>query len=200
MRRLKIAKLISDRHTEDSNFLYSTQPFIAWIINHYYYQKHYVYLAPFFPYRLNNPKSSNPYLIYSDLYMPWKDRDIFDKNIAQYRINLRKGVLQKNINTNLRQELLELCDKISIDFFYPIVYRINIFEMNDRLERKGSAINGSEEYLIKDLRDFEFEILFADELKNNLKLKELYDLRMDYEDKENVLKILKSNYDKGNSN
>ena len=102
-------------------YFYSTQPFITWVINNYFYTEHYTFIAPFYPYRQENPKSSNPYLIYQDLYLPWKDNDIFDKTIAQFRINIRKGVMLKeslrSISAEEAVDLKELCDKISLKFF-----------------------------------------------------------------------------------
>jgi hypothetical protein len=69
--------------------LYGTIPALAWVIGHYFYDcKHYMFLAgEFYPYRLN-PRSSNPYLIYQDLYEPWKDGDEFSKVINGYRLAL----------------------------------------------------------------------------------------------------------------
>ena len=178
----------------NSKHYYSTQPLIAWIINKFFYDgNHYVYLAPFYPYRLSNPKSSNPYLIYSDLYMPWKDKDIFDKTIAQFRMNLRKGVNVVCKDPKLKTELLNLCDKISLNFFYPIVYRVDIEGISDRIEKAGSGLIGSEEILIRDLQEFEFDILFDDEISNNLTLKELYDME-DGSDIYKVLSLLKLNF------
>lgn len=50
------------------NHYYSTQPLLAWSLNrHFYSGLHYMYVAPFYPYRLPNPKSSNPLEIYRDL-------------------------------------------------------------------------------------------------------------------------------------
>lgn len=161
-----------------SRYYYSTQPFIAWIINQFFfYGRHFVYMAPFYPYRLGNPKSSNPYLIYSDLYLPWKDKDVYDKTIAQYRMNLRKGINNSCPDSELKTDLLNLCDKISIDFFCPIVYRIDVNRISNRIESAGSGLTGSDEYLVRDLQIFEFSILFDDEIENNLNLKTLYDLK-----------------------
>lgn len=49
---------------------YSTTSFLAWSINHYFFHGvHYVWAAgDFYPYRQSNPKSSNPLLIYTDMY------------------------------------------------------------------------------------------------------------------------------------
>ena len=152
-----------------AEYYYSTQPFLAWCLNHYFYgAKHYVWVAtPFYPYRLPNPKSSNPYLIYQDLYLPWKDRDDFDKFIQQVRLDLRKGV-KANAGTltppSSVRRLNQTCNKVNIVFFYPIVYRVDIDLIPaSRLVPAGSAVVGSNEYLIKDLQKSDkFDILFLD--------------------------------------
>src|SRR5215471_1294003 len=77
------------------SYYYSVQPFLAWTLNHHFYSgRHFTWAAtPFLPYRPPNPKSSNPYQMYSDLYQPWKDRDVHDRFVGSLRISLRKGVL-----------------------------------------------------------------------------------------------------------
>lgn len=177
---------------------YSTQPFISWIINTYFYGGvHYTYVAPFYPYRQPNPKSSNPFLIYQDLYLPWKDNDIYDKSIAQFRMNIRKGVMLKEKHGDVTHdnalELKELCDKISLKFFYPIIYRVDIEKVNGKLQRAGSAFVGSNEYLIPNLIEGEFDILFFDEWTDYPTIGELYAGKGKLNEKE-VLTTLRENY------
>jgi hypothetical protein len=111
---------------------YGTVPALAWILNHYFYrQEHYTWLAEeYYPYRLPNPKSSNPHIIYQNLYQPWKDKDDFDKDILQVRLSLRKGVMAKEtasvITSAESTDLKDVCDKIDIVFLYPLVYRVDI--------------------------------------------------------------------------
>ena len=64
-------------------YYYGAVPSLAWILGHYFYGgTHFAWLAAeYYPYRLPNPKSSNPHLIYQDLYQPWRDCDDFDKTI-----------------------------------------------------------------------------------------------------------------------
>jgi hypothetical protein len=178
-------------------YYYSTQPFIAWVINKYFYKEHYTYVAPFYPYRLPNPKSSNPYLIYGDLYLPWKDNDIYDKTIAQFRLNIRKGVMIKETNGDLQSqrasELKELCDKISLKFFYPIVYRVNIDQVQTKLKKAGSGLTGSKEFLIPNLNDNEFDILFFDEWPDHPTIGEIFENKNALDDTE-ILEILRGNY------
>ena len=174
---------------------YSTQPFFAWCLNrHFYGGRHYVHVAPFYPYRKANPKSSNPLEIYKDLYHPWLDRDDFDKFILQTRVNLRKGILahkkDRRISSDLADHLERLCDKVDIRFFCPVVYRVDTDNISaTRLQRAGSALLlDSDEYLITDLRDEEFELLFYDKTKVDEALNKLFELPDRNEDK--ALQIL----------
>lgn len=148
---------------------YSATPFLAWAINHYFYNGiHYVWAAgDFYPYRQPNPKSSNPLLIYLDIYHPWKDSDPYDKFIAQQRLSLRKGVLAQQILGTITAyratKLKEICDKVDVAFFYPVVYRIDTSKIaSTRLKIAGSGTAGSKELLIEDLAENEFDILFLD--------------------------------------
>jgi hypothetical protein len=148
---------------------YSVQPFLAWTLNHHFYDGlHFTWAAtPFFPYRLPNPKSSNPYEMYSDLYQPWKDRDLHDRFVDSLRVSLRKGVLaaEPSIGSHLARRLKHICARIDLELFYPIVYRIDLTRIpNARCDfQSGSAAVGSQEVLIGDLSESEFDILFGGE-------------------------------------
>lgn len=148
---------------------YSTTSFLGYCLNHYFYGGvHYTWAAgDFYPYGQKNPKSSNPLLIYTDIYQPWKDKDKYDKFIAQHRLNLRKGVIAKQkdgtITAYLAKKLKRICDKVEVAFFYPIVYRIDTSKIPaSRITTGGSAAVGSSEVRIDDLAESEFEILFLD--------------------------------------
>ncbi|MFL6214213.1 MAG: hypothetical protein ACJ74J_10030 [Blastocatellia bacterium] len=154
-----------------ANNYYGTIPSLAWILGHYFYGgKHHMWLsAEYYPYRLPNSKSSNPHLIYQDIYQPWKDRDDFDKYIQQTRLSLRSGVITKEatglINSSDANSLKDICDKVDIVFLYPIVVRVDLDKITDpgRLKIAGSGKRGSSEYLIEDLDDSEIdEVLFLD--------------------------------------
>ncbi len=149
---------------------YSTVPSLAWIFGHYFYgRKHWIWLSgEYYPYRLGNPKSSNPHLIYQDIYQPWKDRDGYDKFILQLRLNLHKSVMAQEkahgITTSRARCLKRICDHIDISFLYPLVYcvDIDIIDHHRRI-RAGSALtSGSLEFLVKDLQESEFSIFFLD--------------------------------------
>lgn len=153
-----------------ANNYYGTVASLAWILGHYFYKgEHYVWLAEeYYPYRLPNPKSSNPHLIYQDLYQPWKDKDDHDKFITEVRLNLRKGVIAKEgsgvIPPSTATELKHICDQVDITFLYPVVYRVDIDAIDQRRQKKaGSALAGSHEVLVEDLKEnTEFEIFFLD--------------------------------------
>lgn len=151
---------------------YSTTTLLAIAINrHVYRGKHFVYFADgFYPYGDGNPKSSNPLLIYMDLYQPWKDKDGFDKYIAQHRISLVKGVLAKKhdglIKYNIPSDLCKIANSAKLELFCPVVYRAQ-FDMqsainNNRAKIDGSGKKGSKEYLIPDLTEGEYDLLFDD--------------------------------------
>jgi hypothetical protein len=150
---------------------YSTQPFLAWCLNHYVYSgSHYVWASPFlFPYRALNPKSSNPYQIFQDLYQPSYDRDAYDSFISQKRVKLRAGV--EAIVQSLKSshplasrynDLLDICDGIDETFFWPVIYIIDNDVAVSRGALANSALVGSDEKLIKDLQESEFTMLVPD--------------------------------------
>lgn len=120
--------------------------------------------SPFYPYQTANPASSNPYKIYSQLYEPFKEDDDYNKLVAQFRKDLGNGVnLKMSSDKTLRNALIDICDKIEVTFFYPMVYRVDIQQIPDKrkiVENSGKI--GSNEYLIRDLQETEFDILFAD--------------------------------------
>lgn len=147
---------------------YSTQPFLAWVLNRYFYgDDHFTYLAPFYPYRLANPNSSNPYVIYSLLYNPWKDNDEFDPVLSSKRMGLRKGVIAKSkdgiIDGNDESELKTVCDRIGTHLFCPVVYCVEMDDIEShRHMTANSGFVGSTEVLVTDLRGTEFELLLFD--------------------------------------
>jgi hypothetical protein len=152
-----------------ADYFYGTVASLAWVFGHYFYKReHYVWLAEeYFTYGLPNPKSSDPHLIYQDIYQPWKDRDDYDKFIGGIRLNLRKGVIAKEmatvINSSDASDLKDICDNVDITFLYPLVYKVDITSIpGSRQIKKGSALTGSHEVLVEDLKESEFEILFLD--------------------------------------
>ncbi|MBV9658439.1 MAG: hypothetical protein JO295_10055 [Verrucomicrobia bacterium] len=153
-----------------TNYYYGTKTAIDWILGHYFFDgQHHTWVAKeFFPYRLNNPSSSNPLEIYQNLYKPWKDKDEFDPFMEGRRAKLLKAVDHQTaadrVDAALAVALKRVCSAVSILFFYPIVFRIDLGKIAvPRRTIAGSGlVTGSAEYLIKDLRENEFEILFLD--------------------------------------
>ncbi len=152
-----------------ANNYYGTVATLAWILGHYFYNReHYVWLAEeYYPYRLPNPKPSNPHLVYQDLYQPWKDRDDYDKFIQSIRLNLRKGIIAKEsagiLTASDSARLKTVCDKVDITFLYPVVLKVDM-DLIDvaRQTKAGSALAGSSEILVEHLKETEFEIVFLD--------------------------------------
>ncbi|CAM0555887.1 hypothetical protein AAG584_16015 [Vreelandella titanicae] len=150
---------------------YSATTFLTLSINRHLYEgKHYVYVAEsFYPYGKSNPKSSNPLLIYMDLYQPWQDRDEHDKFFLQHRLAVRKGVLAKEkdgtVLPRIANDLRRVADRVILEFFYPVVYRVN-FDVSTAgragVTVAGSGLKGSSEFLIPDLNETEYELLFND--------------------------------------
>ncbi|MGH9931337.1 MAG: hypothetical protein ACREA9_19195 [Pyrinomonadaceae bacterium] len=150
--------------------LYGTVAALAWILEHYFYdRKHYSYFATeFYPYKLKNPRSSSPFMIYQDLYEPWRDHDDNSKIISMYRLALWGGVETKRrqgvIEDAVADRLKHICNKVNTMFFYPVVCRVNRDSLDqNRLEVSGSGVSGSSEFLVRDLDDAEIdELLFLD--------------------------------------
>ncbi|MFT4172457.1 MAG: hypothetical protein QM639_07850 [Rhodocyclaceae bacterium] len=154
---------------------YSTTTFLMLAINrHLYDGLHYTYVGEgFYPYGIGNPKSSNPLLIYMDLYQPWADKDPYDKFVLQHRLAVRKSILAKEkdgvVSTRIARDLRRVADRAALVFFYPVVYKLN-FDASEAhahgtrpgLTVAGSGLTGSREYLIPDMAEHEYELLFND--------------------------------------
>jgi hypothetical protein len=152
-----------------SRYYYGTVPVLAWIINHYFYGGvHYSWLAGGFAPLDVNPKSSNPYLIYGDLYWAWMKRDGYDKYVRDTRRKHAEVILQKELEGTLDNitaaRLARIClSQNNIDLYYPIVYRVEAEKIPDaRRFVENSGLEGSDEVLVRDLREWEFDLLFAD--------------------------------------
>jgi hypothetical protein len=149
-------------------YYYGTVPILAWIINHFLYGGvHHAWLAAEFHPAATNPKSSNPYLIYADLYHPWLMRDGYDHMVKDVRRTLARAVTEVarlgTIDMVTAARLRRICMEASMEFFYPVVYRVDLRRIEEhRREVAGSGTGGSREFLIRDLREDEFDLLFAD--------------------------------------
>jgi hypothetical protein len=150
-------------------YYYGTVPVLAWIINHYFYHGvHYAWLASEWCPLFTNPKSSNPYLIYGDLYWAWGKQDAYDKYVSATRrvhaeviANKRDAGLLDHVTA---ARLKRVCaSENNVDLYYPITYRVDVTQIAPvRQFTENSGLRGSSEVLVKDLRENEFDLLFAD--------------------------------------
>jgi hypothetical protein len=150
-----------------ANYYYSTQAFLAWCFNHYFYNAtHWAFVGtPFYPYHGLYPPSSNPYKIYGNLYEEWYHRDRFGRYVQELRLGIQKGVTanRRFFTMDEEQHLKDVCDQIDVAFFYPVVYRTDVNQIApERLNMHNSALLGSSEYRIDDLKEDEFDLLFFD--------------------------------------
>ena len=68
-----------------------------------------------------------------------------------------------SISRVVARRLRRVIDKVDIRFLYPIVYRIDLSAIpQSRQQNAGSASSGSNEVLVADLSETEFDILFLD--------------------------------------
>lgn len=155
-----------------SRYYYGTVPILAWIINHFFYGRvHYAWLAAAFHPHGENPGSSNPYKLYGMLYEPWAERDPYAHFIRAYRDRLIDGVAHqesaRTVDTETAERLRRICELGSVDLFYPILYRVDIDAIpSSRRIVANSGLEGSREVLVKDLREHEFDLLFADNVRD----------------------------------
>ena len=149
---------------------YSTQTLLAWCLNHYFYEaEHYVYVSEaWYPYRLPNPKSSNPLLIYQDLYQPAFDQDKFDKFTSSQRLGLENGVTAKlsglgrtDARTPYIADLQRICRRINTAFLWPVIYLVNL-SVAQGGTKAGSGASGSAEWLVPNLAESDFSLLIPD--------------------------------------
>jgi hypothetical protein len=149
-------------------YYYGTVPALAWILNHYFYGGvHYNWLAAEFYPLETNPKSSSPYMVYGDLYWAWSRDDRYDKHLRMTRDSLGAGVvarLPRGIgDPSLVRRLRRICRRAAVAFFYPVVYRVDVERIvAARRVAAASARTGSREFLVADLAEVEFDLLFAD--------------------------------------
>lgn len=153
-------------------YFYGTVPALAWIINHYFYGGvHYTWLAEEFHPLETNPKSSNPYLIYGDLYWAWSRGDPYDKFVSDTRRRLVFGIDEQEkggvVDNITAARLRRVCRDVAVELFYPVVYRVDVSMIPAvRWTLENSARTGSREVLVRDLVETEFDLLFADNARD----------------------------------
>lgn len=149
-------------------YYYGTIPVLAWILNHYFYGGvHYAWLAESFLPPPVNPRSSNPHNIYGELMDAWRHRDPFNHYVRGSRQALLDGVAAKRtanvLTVATANRLTAVCLNVSVDLFYPVVYRVDLDNVGAVRKRiANSGLEGSREVLIVDLKEREFDLLFTD--------------------------------------
>jgi hypothetical protein len=149
-------------------YYYGTIPVLAWILNHYFYGGvHYAWLAESFLPPPVTPRSSNPHNIYGELMDAWRHRDPYNHYVRGGRAGLVTGLGSKRdagvVAGAVAARLNAVCLDIGLELFYPVVYRVDVDRIGAaRKEIANSGRRGSQEVVVADLRDGEFDLLFAD--------------------------------------
>lgn len=146
--------------------LYSTGTSLAyWVAREYYKNEHYVWCTEAFDSALQ-PGTSNP----RTLCTRYLEQIIKNDNHAVEIENNKKGILrgaeeklkQGIITEEQRQEIATRVAYARMEEFYPVIYIINKRAVKKRLFKVNPSDAASEysvEYIIKDLKSNEFEII-----------------------------------------
>jgi hypothetical protein len=140
--------------------------------------------SPFHPYKRENPQSSNPYVLYGAFYGPWFDSDPYDRNIRDFRLSLARGIRALPLDVDTAASLRRCVRKVDVGLFLPIVFRVDVSTIPPArlISGAGSGAVGSDEYLITDLGESEFEVLFADDCTTDADVRLLADGTLSPED------------------
>lgn len=93
--------------------------------------------------------------------------DPYSAFVSLKRTGLKNNVInlhfeKRLISRSTVSELKRRVDTAHLSLFYPLVYRVDLRDVDpDRKVKAGSAKFGSQEYRIDDLEENEFELLFA---------------------------------------
>ena len=142
------------------NYYYGSYPFIYWAFNHYFLDgRHQIWVtAPFY-----NPISpeGTPYRQYGDLLSAVSRSD--EKTSSEWREFLKKE-LGSVKDGALQSRLILIAEKISIPFFVPLVYRVDIEALPLGLATQGDSEGqlGTQNFQIRALEEIYFDLLFAD--------------------------------------
>ena len=97
--------------------------------------------------------------------MPWKDEDGYSKIVQQYRIGARNAINahRHELDGDLARRLALIAERVSVGLFLPVVYRLDLNQLDEsRRTIAGSGLTGSREFLVSDLVEDEFDLLFLD--------------------------------------
>jgi len=156
-------------------FYYSTNTYIAYNIANIYYNKtHFVWCSPIFnPARLgeldpwkNIPPSSSPFAIYNELKNAIQNDDTHNSKIRENKLGISNGanitLANGGIDANEHATILQMIEHSKLNHFRPLLFLINAEMVKDRIEQVPVAERANPlgiEYRIKDLKEYEFEII-----------------------------------------
>jgi hypothetical protein len=148
-------------------YYYGTVSALAWILNHYFYGGlHYSWLAGEFHPLRTNPSSSNPYVIYGQLYrvvVAGRERQV--RRPAEARIASRRGRPRETTDGGT-------CPGVATA--RNLFEGLHLLLLSGRVPRRHRADrcgaescrrfwrDGSNEFLVSDLNEAEFDLLLAD--------------------------------------
>ena len=149
-----------------SNFLYSINSYLAYLINEKYYEgNHFVWCAPQFDTK-NNPPSANPKDLFSRLIQDVKGEDGHSQLITRNKIGLLKGAENRRkqglITPHKENEIIYIVNAALIPYFRPIIYIIDRNKVEGRIESITTTQRAgilSEEYKIDRPHTTEFDII-----------------------------------------
>jgi hypothetical protein len=147
--------------------LYSVNTWLAYKIGeHYYKDTHYVWCAPSFNTKGENPPSSDPATIYKTLANDVVGMDKHSAKIAQNRTGLIKSAeikLKDGIITpEQHKEIIEIANNAELHDFRPLIYAIphNLVEKEVKtasIQLKANYF--SKEYIIESLKKEQFDVI-----------------------------------------
>jgi hypothetical protein len=149
------------------NYYYGSYPFLYWAFNHYFLDgRHQIWVtAPFY-----NPASpeGTAYRQYGDLLTAVSRSD--EKASSEWREFLKKELGKRLKGESLQARLVLIAEKISIPFFVPLVYRVDIESLPLGLATQGDSEGqlGTQHFQIRALEETHFELLFADFLQEDI--------------------------------
>lgn len=147
--------------------LYSVNTWLAYKIGEHYYQNtHYVWCAPTFNTKGDNPPSSDPAIIYKTLANDVTSMDKHSAKIAQNRTGLIKGAEIKLregcITAEQHKEIVEIANNAELHDFRPLIYAIPHNLVENDVKPASIQVKAhffSKEYIIENLKKEQFDVI-----------------------------------------
>lgn len=159
----------------DNLIYYSANSSLSHFISKTFYNSiFYVWCSPVFdPASLGSldprrriPGSSSPHKIYKGFLKDVEENDLHSSLISQNRSGLKKGALEKYTKGDITDAELNiintLVDEATISEFEPLLYLLPSDKVKVKLTKVSSSMAAhplSEEYIIDNLEEKEFEII-----------------------------------------